>query len=538
MNKKPLDNLNTSVNNFSRTQTIIVCALGLFFGLIFFVFKVIGWDFAYYPGDLGDGRFNMYILEHAYKFLIGNENSLWNAPFMFPEKNIITYSDNLIGSAPLYSIFRILGADRELSFQCWFVLVCSLNYLCGFTFLNSVLKNPFSASLGAFVFAFSMALQSQISHAQTFPRFAIPIAFLMIYNFFKELKPIYFGLAILALVYQFYCAIYLGFLLVFPLVISIVFVFVFRWQEIKKLIKETSWKLKIAFLVFCNLLLLIPLMMPYYERSKSFGLNSYENIYKSIPTFGSYLFSQKGSLLWDFMSKYLIDSLQSFWEHQIFSGAIATLCFVFFLFLVLKMFYKLNDDDSKFVKVILFTSLITFLFFVRIDNFSLYAILFKVPGFASLRSLTRIINIQLLFFSFSVAYIFNVIWKQKIKFKLILFILSFAMLILDNYFFSNKIYRKEKSIVQKREFELINKLSNVPKTSVISYEPKKIENSIIDYQIDAMFATQTLNLFCLNGYTSTSPPNYGNYWEKPDSVSRIGWLENKDLGKLKIVIVH
>jgi len=280
------------------------------------------------------------------------------------------------------------------------------------------------------------------------------------------------------------------------------------------------------------------LMMPYYERSKSFGLNSYENIYKSIPTFGSYLFSQKGSLLWDFMSKYLIDSLQSFWEHQIFSGAIATLCFVFFLFLVLKMFYKLNDDDSKFVKVILFTSLITFLFFVRIDNFSLYAILFKVPGFASLRSLTRIINIQLLFFSFSVAYIFNVIWKQKIKFKLILFILSFVMLILDNYFFSNKIYRKEKSIVQKREFELINKLSNVPKTSVISYEPKKIENSIIDYQIDAMFATQTLNLFCLNGYTSTSPPNYGNYWEKPDSVSRIGWLENKDLGKLKIVIVH
>ena len=401
-----------------------------------------------------------------------------------------------------------------------------------------MLKNPFAAALGAFVFAFSMALQSQMSHAQTFPRFAIPIAFLMVYSFFKELKPIYFGLAILALVYQFYCAIYLGFLSAFPIAFAIVLVFIIKWKEIKKALKETSWKLKIVFSIVCNVLLLLPLMLPYYERSKTMGLNSYENIYKSIPTFGSYFFSQKGSLLWDFMSTYLIRRLHSFWDHQIFLGAITTSCFILFIGFVLKNYNKLKNNDSNFLIVIFITSLITFLFFVRIQHFSFYAILFKVPGFASLRSLTRIINIQLLFFSFSVAYIFSIIWQQKIKYKLTVFLLFFAMIIVDNYFFSNKIYRNEKYIAQKREIELINKLTNVPKNSVISYEPFLVENSIVDYQIDAMLTSQTLNLFCLNGYSSTSPPNYGNYWEQPDSLSRNSWLNNKDIGDKKIVIVH
>jgi hypothetical protein len=175
---------------------------------------------------------------------------------------------------------------------------------------------------------------------------------------------------------------------------------------------------------------------------------------------------------------------------------------------------------------------------LRINNFSPYALLFKIPGFASLRCLTRIINIQVLFFGFSVSYIFTIIWKQKIKIKYVTFILFFSLLIIDTYFYADKIYKKEKSVAQNRESKLIEKLKNVPKNSVISYEPSYIENSTIDYQIDAMLAAQTLDLICLNGYSSTSPPNYGKYWEHPDSLSRMEWLKNKDLGNKKIAVVH
>jgi len=53
-----------------------------------------------------------------------------------------------------------------------------------------------------------------------------------------------------------------------------------------------------------------------------------------------------------------------------------------------------------------------------------------------------------------------------------------------------------------------------------------------------MLASQTLDLICLNGYSSTSPPNYGKYWEHPDSLSRMEWLKSKDLGNKKIAVVH
>ena len=79
---------------------------GLVLGLCFFTFKIIGFDFSYFPGDLGDGRLNLYFLEHAHKFFTGKISSFWEAPFMYPEPNVTAYSDNLLGSAPIYSFFE------------------------------------------------------------------------------------------------------------------------------------------------------------------------------------------------------------------------------------------------------------------------------------------------------------------------------------------------------------------------------------------------------------------------------------------------
>ena len=35
-------------------------------------------------GELGDGRFNMFVLEHVYRWLIGQEESLLSPPIFFP----------------------------------------------------------------------------------------------------------------------------------------------------------------------------------------------------------------------------------------------------------------------------------------------------------------------------------------------------------------------------------------------------------------------------------------------------------------------
>src|SRR5690554_5381154 len=140
------------IKKWGKPVTIMVS--GLLAGMLLFTFKVIGFNLDYFPGDLGDGRLNLYFLEHAHQFFTGKVAEFWNAPFMYPEGNVIAYSDNHLGTAPIYSFFRFLGFELYTSYQLWFVVVSALNYLTAFSFLKYVFKNNYSAVLGAFIFAF------------------------------------------------------------------------------------------------------------------------------------------------------------------------------------------------------------------------------------------------------------------------------------------------------------------------------------------------------------------------------------------------
>ncbi|MFN2430942.1 MAG: hypothetical protein ABR574_13060, partial [Cryomorphaceae bacterium] len=161
--------------------------LALALGVYFFLINILGPDFAYFSGDLGDARLNIYFLEHAYRFFTGQVDSFWNAPFMYPTPDVMSYSDTLLGSAPIFALFRLLGCDVYTSFQWWYAVLVILNFSAAYLFLNYVFKNRYAAALGAFVFAFSIGIHSQGYHAQTFARFAIPIALLMAVKFKESL---------------------------------------------------------------------------------------------------------------------------------------------------------------------------------------------------------------------------------------------------------------------------------------------------------------------------------------------------------------
>ena len=63
------------------------------------------------PGDLGDARFNIYILEHVYRWLTGQAPSLLSPPMFHPYPNTLGFSDNHAGSALVHAGFRALGSD-------------------------------------------------------------------------------------------------------------------------------------------------------------------------------------------------------------------------------------------------------------------------------------------------------------------------------------------------------------------------------------------------------------------------------------------
>lgn len=75
-------------------------------GLWLVVLKEFGPHWEWVPGDMGDGRFNNYILEHFFLWLKGTvpASSYWNAPFFYPYQNVTGFSDNLLGAAPIYTL--------------------------------------------------------------------------------------------------------------------------------------------------------------------------------------------------------------------------------------------------------------------------------------------------------------------------------------------------------------------------------------------------------------------------------------------------
>lgn len=99
------------------------------FGIWYFCIRILGYQFEYMPGDLGDSRFINYLLEHGYQWLKGDVDSFWDAGFMYPFKNTIALSDNMLGTLPIYSIWRVLGFSQETTYQLWWISICSLNCL-------------------------------------------------------------------------------------------------------------------------------------------------------------------------------------------------------------------------------------------------------------------------------------------------------------------------------------------------------------------------------------------------------------------------
>lgn len=519
-------------------KSSVIMLFGLFLGLALSTFNIIGFDFSFFPGDLGDGRLNLYFLEHAHKFFTGKLESFWNAPFMYPENKVVSYSDNLLGSAPIYSFFRLIGFDTFKSYQIWFVAVSALNYIATFYFLKYVFKNNYAAVLGAFVFAFSIALQSQLTHAQTFPRFAIPLAMLMAVKFSEELKPKYWFYTLLFLVYQIYCGIYLGFMLAVPVGIYLLVILIREILCKNKLVGNYKWLLQITLYGILNIVILLPLMLPYMDRKISPTIEHYQQILGSIPTIKSHLFSQQGSLIWDFLSK-TGQNYQAWWNHQIFAGGIATVCLLigifFLIFKAIKFKFQLKSYSIPLI--LLFTGLLTFFLHLRFKEISAYITLYFLPGFSSMRSLARIINIELIFFGIATSFVFVKIFKKFTRYELVIFIAALLLLVSDNYFHNEKSYKTKVLAAKERTKEIEKAFAKIPSGSVVSYEPVKIESASIYYQIDAMLTSQKFNLKAINGYTATCPGDYGMYWNEPNEKSRNYWLKNKNLDIDTIYVV-
>ncbi|MBK9421681.1 MAG: hypothetical protein IPN44_11640 [Flavobacteriales bacterium] len=526
--------------------------LGLFaFGMWQVPIALLGPQQTLIPGDLGDARFNNYVLEHFHRYATGKEPSYWDAPFMYPYKNTIALSDNLLGTAPIYSAIRSAGFSRESAFQLWIVVLFALNFWCCFLALRKWVGVDVLAACGAYIFAFGIYNMSQMGHAQVFPKFMVPLAFWFLWRYLGSGGLKWFAFAVAAVVYQFYCGMYLGFMLVYGLFFLAVGHMIFL-RNTGWWIRFTGWRyLLFGLLVMsAGVALLLPVILPYLHMQAlvlhtETGTRTFADIADSLPRPIAFFFTHPGAGSWRIFAETGLDVTPSWWDQMQFVGALPWVAIIAAVLLVLLR------RTSRIQRSILIALLVAFvqswLFCLDMAGFSLYQWVFKLPGFSALRSVDRIINVQVMFFVMLFAFALRPLFAAPRRAWLAVLFLP-LLVVQDNRWDVDWLKHFDKRDAQERVAEVQRRITREYQgpqaVDAIAYAPHfGIEDPgdphfrLIMLHLTAMIAAQDLGIPVVNAYTGYYPDKYMGFFDGLDSAMLAHWTESQGTSDARIQLI-
>lgn len=519
-------------SHFQKWFYRLLPLLMFLFGFWYFSLRILGVDLAYIPGDLGDSRFINYILEHGYQWMSGTVNDFWNAPFMHPYPNVIAISDNMLGTMPIYSFFRSIGFQRETAYQLWWLMICALNYWSAYFVSKKWTKRNEIAVLVAFIFAFSIFNLGQMEYMQMIIRFMVPIT---IYNAAKlvetgSLKNFLFLL--IGLVYQFYSVIYTGFFLFyFTLGFIILYALITKRYLFFKPLFQKSKVFYTLGITVTSIFLLVILFLPYWNISDVTGFKLFDEVKWTLPTWKSYLLPSPVSVPWHFLTMSFYSALDNWWVHISFPGMIPLLTIIAQPFLWI--YWKVKKrTPSKLLLTLSITTFLVFLFFLRTENgLSLYALIFKLPGMNSMRVLNRFIHVGLFFALIALA--FGILNRSK-KWVLLLLLLA----IIDNSFRASGVRRTEKSEIVQRRIQTAGMIKNFIRKDQTSFVILPGENQkVLEIHLDAMITSQMIGVPTINAYTSSSPVEYGEFFQFATEPALENWLNLNNIDPSTVFVL-
>jgi hypothetical protein len=227
---------------------------------------IMGTDRFFVPGGLGEARFHVYILEHFHQYVTGRTAEFWSAPFMHPLPDALACWENHLGTAPVFSLFRYAGLNRESAFQLWFLVMLSLNFwFCIFAF-RSWTRRILVSGCAAFIFTFGIWTLDLFDHPGTYARFMIPGALVCLWKWLEKGDRPMLAAAVLALVVQFYCSMRTGFFLAQGmLLLGLAWYLVHRQRADAAAHFNLRRSMLDMAVVMGGLLLLLPVLWPYLE---------------------------------------------------------------------------------------------------------------------------------------------------------------------------------------------------------------------------------------------------------------------------------
>ena len=496
------------------------------------------------PGDLGDARFNNYVLEHFHSFAIGKVDRYWDAPFMYPEKNVVARSDNLLGTAPIYSFFRHMEIKRESAFQSWILAMFALNFWCCFLALKAWSGETIGAACAAFIFAFGIYSIGQMDHAQMLPRFMVPVAFLFTWRYLSSGRPWYLFLTAIAVIYQFYCAIYLGFMLIYALLFLVLGFAIVQRRKLFAALQLKRSALVIAGILLLSAALLAPLMLPYMEVSRTVGARPFQDVIASIPRPASYFFTHPAALSWRDLSEHSKFKFDLWWDHFLFVGAMPWIALI--VAIVLLFMKRVACEQRSRMAILLIAFGMSTLFILNIGERSLYQFVHVLPGFSALRALGRSINVQVMFLLFLTAGTIAMIPRRR-GMTIVLSIALPILVILDNRIDTGwmRYYDKwhGRNLVDEVARQMTTQIEDpdVP----IAYMPllpmtekELVHDRVIEINLTAMLAAQQIGVPIVNGYSGSYPFGFMDFFDRMDLPTLAQWCVNAPCDTHSIIQVR
>lgn len=361
-------------------------------------------------GAAYDGKLNNYFVEHWYKVFCGQES--WKDLICFyPAKNVLGYSDIMLGFSLPYSVLRFFGMNMFSAFKWVLILTHVLGSYCLFYFSNKCLKlSPWASLVAVVSFSFSNGYNAMMINPQMLAVSCVPFLLIMLYYYFanwKKKRRHVFALASVAIVVLlFYTAFYVAYFVCVLAMISVLFFLVcsiFRrknevlWQLYRNVLAH--WK---EYFIYGGVavIFMLPFIQLYLPVLQSTGGRTWEEVLAFSPG-------------WRHLVQ-MNDIDIAGWDSAIYnlvSGFPIIDLFIFTIVALLAIFVKRKRERTQkeeFLDFIFFYLLLLLGFCmvmtIQVHGMSIWYIFYKfLPGASALRGIGRWLSFMTLWFGILLA---------------------------------------------------------------------------------------------------------------------------------------
>jgi hypothetical protein len=496
------------------------------------------------PGDRGDARANVYLVEHWYQVFRGHAEAL--SPSMFyPVKGTIGYAETMFVHAVPYSGLRLAGMDMFSALAVPLVLFNFLNYAACFFLLRRVLCLSVVASVaGAMFFAFNSPRFNHAGHYGYQASFFLPLVIAYVVRFVQRRANLtqrqafgFLAIAALSLALQFVVSPYQGWFFAFWSFLFLLIVFLVRsTRGVAVEIVRRFWP-AIAGGALVLMIGLFPLILVYMPVAVSVGPRPYRLVDELTPDVWSLFRMGDRNYIWGSLSAAISRAHPLFsTELNVGIGLVPSLVLLALLLWALGTIVKESRatesvQAASFAALILATALFYAIAMKYVGGSSPWTLVYRfVPGADGLRAIARHVLVLALPMSIAFAVVLHRA-LQTISARptaLARRALTAALLATAAFGIVEQ-FGRSPGFSAREELSRLDRLAaSLPSQCAVFYTAAAPVRAPVKYeeQIDAMLVSVMRDVPTVNGYSGHVPPGWSlREVEAPDYEQRVAqWI--------------